>query len=403
LAAFVVLAVGCSKGAGAGNEKKGPRPEIAFPVDVKPVEARRVEYSVVATGSVDAFEEVSITSRVTGVVETVRFKEGDAVAKGAVLVEIEPRRFQLGVAQAQAAMDRALAAKADADSFLARREAMASEGVVSADELQSYRTKVATAKADEAAAKASLGLAQLNVRDAYVRAPVAGVMQTRTVRTGQYATPGVVLATILQAEPLLLRFEVAESDAVRVSTGMTAHFTIRGIAGTLDAKITHVAGSANPTSRMVPVVAEVASPPPELRPGSFAEVVIPIGAAVAAPVIPETAIRPSDKGLLSYVVENGKARQRVLSLGMRTADGLVEVRSGLKPGESLVVRGAEALSDGATVKIEARPGGSGSAAAPPGPSAAPEASGTPSAPSASAPATSSASPVPSPSSTGRAP
>ena len=333
-------------------------------MQVKPVEARQVEYTVTAVGSVDAFEQVSVTSRVTGVVETVRFKEGDRVEKGAILAEIEPRRFQLAVAQAQAQLDRASATRADAEGFLGRREKMSGEGVVSADELQTARLRVATARADEAAAKATLGIAQVNLRDAYVRAPVSGTMQTRAVSTGQFAQPGLVLGVLLRMEPMLLRFDVPEGDATRVRPDMVAKFTVQGLTGTLQAKITHVAAGANPTSRMVPVIAEVLAPPAELRPGSFAEVAVPVGATGDAPVIPETAIRPSDRGFLSFVVEGGKARQRVLTLGMRTADGLVEVRSGLKPGESLVVRGAEALSDGVAVREETRGSGGAGTAAP---------------------------------------
>ncbi len=367
--AFFVLLLtvfGCSsKGAGPGGDKKGgPPKDIAFPVSVRAVEARKVEYVVTAVGSVDAFEEVSITSRVTGVVEAVLFKEGDRVAKGAVLAEIEPRRFQLAVAQAQAQFDRAQATRADAEAFLSRREKMNGEGVVSADDMQTARTRVSTARADEAAAKATLGLAQVNLRDAYVRAPVAGTMQTRTARTGQFAQPGAQLGTILQVEPLMLRFEVPESDSGRVHPQMIARFAVHGLAKNLAAKITHVAASANPTSRMVAVIAEVVLPPSDLRPGAFAEVVVAVGGETNAPVVPETSIRPSDRGFLSFVVEDGKAKERVLTLGMRTADGLVEVRSGLKPGEALVVRGSEALADGVKVRVEA----AGAATAEPVPS-----------------------------------
>jgi multidrug efflux pump subunit AcrA (membrane-fusion protein) len=90
----------------------------------------------------------------------------------------------------------------------------------------------------------------------------------------------------------------------------------------------------------------------DLRPGAFAEVEAPVGDATAAPVIPQTAIRPSDRGFLAFVVEGEVARERVLKLGLRTADGQVEVRDGLVAGEQLVVRGAEALRDGAAVAIE---------------------------------------------------
>jgi multidrug efflux system membrane fusion protein len=67
--------------------------------------------------------------------------------------------------------------------------------------------------------------------------------------------------------------------------------------------------------------------------------------------VPETAVRPSERGFLAFVVEDGVARERVLELGLRTADGQVEIRSGLAVGEQLVVRGSEALSEGARVHV----------------------------------------------------
>jgi multidrug efflux pump subunit AcrA (membrane-fusion protein) len=70
-------------------------------------------------------------------------------------------------------------------------------------------------------------------------------------------------------------------------------------------------------------------------------------------VIPQTAVRPSERGFLAYIVEGDVARERELTLGLRTADGRVEVRSGVKPGEKLVIRGAEALQDGARVRVTA--------------------------------------------------
>ena len=103
---------------------------------------------------------------------------------------------------------------------------------------------------------------------------------------------------------------------------------------------------------MVDITANVLnSNRPELRPGAFARVTVPIGSNRQSPVIPQTAIRPSEKGFLAYTVDNGVATQRVLTLGMRTADGQVEVKDGLRAGEMLVVRGAEALRDGAKVKV----------------------------------------------------
>jgi multidrug efflux system membrane fusion protein len=327
---------------------------MQFPVEAAPVEARRVEYTLNAVGSVEAFEVVQVTARVSGVVEQVRFVEGDFVTPEQVLVEIEPERYRLAVESARATLEKAEAAKEEVEGALTRRESMMSKspGLIPGEELETWRTRVRTATAELVQAKTALNLAELNLRDALVRAPVSGTIQTRTVRTGQYVQPGAVLATLVRRDPLLLRFQIPEVDAARLRSGMIAHFSIGGIEHRFASVINSVAESADPASRMVMVTAEVRDPQrAALRPGAFAQVTIPVGETADAPVIPQIAVRASERGFLAYVVMDSVAEERVLDLGMRTADGLVEVRSGVKPGEMLVVRGWEALRNGAPVRI----------------------------------------------------
>jgi membrane fusion protein, multidrug efflux system len=357
LSAFCLLLsafVSCSKG--DAQEQRGARGRaLEFPVEARPVESRRVEYQVNAVGSLDAFERVEVTARVTGVVENVLFTEGQFVQKDRPLIEIEPQRYRLAVDAAQATLQKNLASKAEAEAGYARRQAANAKnpGLVRGEELETWRTRVQTAIAEVAQAQAALAQANLNLRDAFVRAPMPGIIQTRTVQTGQYVQPGTVLATLVRRDPLLLRFQVPEQEATPIRPGMIARFSVADDLGFNNARITHVAAAASSNSRMVDVTAEVSNPnQAALRPGAFARVVIPIGSARDAPVIPQTAIRPSERGFLAYVVENGTAKQRVLTLGMRTADGQVEVRDGVRIGEVLVVRGAEALRDGAKVRIE---------------------------------------------------
>lgn len=365
LAAALILA-SCSGGAAknAGGGKGGP---VAFPVETAPVQSRDVEYSVTAVGSVEAFEKVQVTARVPGVVEQVKFAEGETVEAGRALVEIEPLRYQLAVAAAKANVRKAEASRADAEAALARRRAVVEEnpGLIPGEEIATFATRVQTAAADVAQAASALDQAELNLRDAFVRAPVAGRIETRTVTTGQYVTPGGVLATLVRRDPLLLRFQVPSEDARSLRSGLVARFRVAGEPGEYTARLTHVAGAADVTSRMVAVTAQVDDPQRDrLRPGAFADVTVPVGGSSRAPVVPQTAIRPSEKGFLAFVVEDGKARERVLTLGLRTAEGLVEVRAGLSPGEELVVRGAEALREGFPVRIAA-PGETPDAKAPP--------------------------------------
>lgn len=352
---------------------------MAFAVEVQPVAVEAVGFSTSAVGSLEAFERVMVTARVAGVVEDVRFREGETVTAGHVLATIEPDRYALAVRAARASLERAKANESDAEAGLARREAAekATPGLIRGEEVETYRTRLASARADVAAATVQVDQALLNQRDAAVRAPIGGVIQTRDVRTGQYAQAGTLVATLLRRDPLLLRFRVTESESASLKPGAEVRFTVAGQAADRTARVTHVAAAADAASRMVDVLAEVPDPQSELRPGAFAEVVVPLGAAREAPVIPQSAVRPSERGFLAYVAAGDKASERVLVLGQRTPDGRVEVKDGLRPGEMLVVRGAEALREGASVRIV--PPNSGGPA--PGGVAPPGAEGPRSAPS----------------------
>jgi membrane fusion protein, multidrug efflux system len=346
--------IACSKEAASAAGQRGGRAAIEFPVEVIPVEAREVTYALTAVGSVDAFEQVEVTARVAGAVERVLFAEGQLVRAGQALVEIEPQRYRIAVDSARANVQRSMAEQAEAQAALARRTSANEKnpGLIRGEEIATWETRAQTAAAEVSQARAALQQAELNLRDAFVRAPVNGVVQTRQVQTGQYVPVGTVLATMVQRDPLLLRFEVQEQDAGPLVTGQEVSFRVSDLGEPFSATITHVAGSADRSSRMVAITARIDDPRRDrLTPGAFARVTIPIGSSESAPVIPQTAIRPSEKGFLAYVVEGDVARERVLTLGMRTPSGDVEVRDGIKAGERLVIRGSEALRDGAKVRV----------------------------------------------------
>ncbi len=358
LALLALGAAACGKGGAQAKSGAGPsagaRGQVAFPVEVERVQLKSLVYSVNAVGSVDAFETVQVTARVQGAVDRVLFSEGNPVKLDQVLVEIEPQRFKLAVEAAQAALEKAEAARADAEAGLNRRLAVVNQtpGLIPGEEIETWKTKVALAVSDVAQAKSALNQANLNLHDAYVRAPLTGIIQTRTVQTGQYVQTGTVLATLVRRNPLLLRFKVPEREAAQFQIGLKASFRLRNVDRDYSARIVHIAAAADTVTRLVDVTAEVSDTgDTALRPGSFAEIIIPVGSERKAPVIPQTSIRPSDKGFLAFVVTDGKAVERVLTLGMRTADGQVEVLQGLAPGETLVIRGAEALRSGAPVKL----------------------------------------------------
>jgi membrane fusion protein, multidrug efflux system len=355
--ALTAGAAGCNTSS-AGSALKQPKAanKLSYPVQVAPLEVRQVQYSVIAPGSLEAFQQVQITARVAGAVDNVKFVEGQTVKKGDPLVVIEVDRYQVAVDQAKAALDKAAASEKLAEAEVSRRQGAVAQnpGLVTGEEIATFQTQVETSKADMESARQALRVAQINLRDAYVRAPFDGAIQTRTVQQGQYLQPGAILGTLIQRDPLILRFPVTEQDAPRIKLGMKAHMTLRESPRTYDADIILVSEAADPTTRLVTVAATVDDTEHKywLRPGAFCDVSVPIGDAKQAIVVPALAVQPTEKGNVVYTVDaSNTAHLRQIQLGMYTPDGGVEVTQGLTAGDLLVVRGFEPLTEGARVQI----------------------------------------------------
>jgi membrane fusion protein, multidrug efflux system len=364
LVPFVPLAViACKKpdqatpegGGKRGGRGMGGEGGVMFAVDLLQVEKKKVDYIVTAPGTIEAFERVQVTARVAGAVDRVAFREGQEVKKGDVLVSIDGERFRLAVNSANAQLMKTQAAQKDVEAQVSRREGASEKnpGLIPGEELETFRTKVLTAKADTAVAAEALKVAELNLRDSAVRAPIEGTIQTRTVETGQYVQTGYIMATLLKSDPMLLRFQVEPAEAPRLKPGMSVGFTMRETQRSFTAKVSLVSGAADVATHMVGVTAQV--DPSEnhtywLRPGSFCDVTLDIGASRDAAVVPRTAARATDHGYVVYVAEDDVVKEIPVTLGMNSKDGWVEIRSGLTGGEWLVVRGAEALTTGARVR-----------------------------------------------------
>jgi RND family efflux transporter MFP subunit len=359
---MIALACACSKKADTpqvqGKRGAGGGGKLEYPVDVAKLEAKQMQYTVNAPGTIDAFQQVQITARVSGAVDRVTFVEGQQVKTGDVLAVIESERYQIALEQAKSTVQKATAAQGAAQAALARRQQAQKEspGLVPGEEIEQKQAAVDSANADLLAAKQAQRVAELNLRDSAVRAPIAGVVQTRTVQQGQYLQPGAVLATILQKEPMLLRFQVTEQDAPRLKTDMPVNMVLKESPREFTGKITLVADAADPTTRMVPVTAQVDQTDHQywLRPGAFCEVTVPVGAARPGIVVPALAIQPTEKGNTVYTVDDKNiAHAKIVQLGMHTADGGVELTRGVAEGDLLVVRGIDPLTDGAPVKVQA--------------------------------------------------
>jgi multidrug efflux system membrane fusion protein len=359
LVAASALAGGCGRSQGAPASAV-PAASRALRVRTAPVAVREVVYRIKALGSLEAEELVQVTAEVEGAVAVVRFDEGDKVTPQTVLVRIDPDRYRLEAERTAATYKRALADQQRAESDLKRREELAREQLVAAEELNRSQQETERLKAEASAAKAAADWAAENVRRSEVRPSRAGVINTKAVSTGQFVKSGDVLATLVDTSRLRLRFRVSEAESLRAQEGQDVAFRVAAL-GERDfvGRIYHVGEVADPASRQVEVLAWVKNPG-VLKPGFFAEVTLATEAHKEALVVPESAIQASEKGFVVYTVAEGKAQLRSVQIGLRTEDRVVEIISGLKPAETVVVEGSDRLADGMQVQEAAAAG------APPG-------------------------------------
>jgi multidrug efflux system membrane fusion protein len=345
-AAAVVVACG-----GAPASQSGRPQRQALRVRTAPVAVQDVVHQIKALGSIEAQDMVQVTAQVEGVASDVRFREGDRVSPATVLLRIDPDRHRVEAERAKALKDQAAAELGRAQADLARRESLARSQLLSTEELTRSRGENARLEAAVEVAKAAYELALQDQRRSEVRTPIAGVINTRTVDTGQFVRTGTVLATIVDVSRLRLRFKVSEAESLRARESGRVGFRVAALgARDFGARIYHVGRVADPATRQVEVLAWVDAAD-ELKPGFFAEVTLAGEKKEGALVIPESAVQASERGFVTYVVDDEKtARLRPIGLGLRTGTGVVEILSGVQAGEVVVTEGSDRLADGIPVE-----------------------------------------------------
>jgi RND family efflux transporter MFP subunit len=349
---FVFAAVALESACGGGGDPAGGRQRRqALRVRVAPVAVQDVVYQIKSLGQIEARDMVQVTAQVEGVATDVRFREGDRVGPGTVLLRIDPDRYRLEAERAEATLEQARAEQDRAGADLKRRETLATNDLLSAEELTRSRSESTRLTASVEVARAALGIAKQNLARSEVRPQVSGVINTRTVEPGEFVRAGTVLATIVDSSRLRLRFRVSEGESLRATVGGEVTFRVAPL-GPRDftARIYHVGQVADTTTRQVEVLAWIDNPG-ELKPGFFAEVTLAGERRQHALVVPEAAVQASEQGFVTYVVEGGNAHVRPIQLGLRTGTGLVEILSGLKAGEAVVTEGSDRLDDGIPVEV----------------------------------------------------
>jgi membrane fusion protein (multidrug efflux system) len=349
---FVLVGVVAALLASACSEPAGPPAIVAPPVVVERVEAHRIEDRIEATGQLLAPSQAAVASQVGGQITRIARDEGDALAAGDLVIEIDPERRQLEVDSARALLAQAEAQTGETARELERIERLHKQGVASEARLDEARTALRSMQASRDALRAQLGMSARSLKDSSVTAPFAGFVARRYVSEGEYVTPGQTLFDLVALDPIEVEFHVSERDSGRVALGASVEVRVAPFPEeSFRAVVTLVSPTIDAATRTLRVEASLANPDGRLRPGLFARADLGVAVREGVAMIPEEAVLQRADGPVAFrLVDQNQVERRALELGVVRA-GRIEVRNGLRVGDHVVVRGQGELMHGSVVSV----------------------------------------------------
>ena len=353
-AVALVAAVSCGK---TGNQAGAPSETFgAAPVKVFKVRRERITEKITYTGTLEAWNKINITPEVGGKIARIHVQEGDRVAKGQLLAELETESIRLQLKQAEAGVAVAEASHADALRNKERMDRLIKENAVSEMQREKIQLAYDAAAAQLEQAQAGLNLARHALDVSIMKAPFAGVISSKNAEVGDVINPmmggfgggaGGVL-TLMDYSKIKIAVAISSEDIGRIRKGQEAVLRVGAIPGRdFRGTVRVVNLTADPLSKKFGVEVVIDNPDATLRPGTFGDLVFEVQSHENALVVPQKAIL---ENAYVFIAEGGKAVKKNVALGLQNTT-MVEVLDGLAEGALVVVEGNFGLEEGAAVQV----------------------------------------------------
>lgn len=324
-------AAGATRGPGDGEER-------VVPVEISVARLETAARSVSATGTVEPIRSVGINSQLSGAVLRVTVEEGDRVAPGTLLAQLDSRELEAQLASAEAALE---VARRAAD----RAERLRAQRIITDAEYERDQAALTAARAARDQLRTRVGFAT-------VRAPIAGLVIEKRVERGDIVSAQTRLFTLADVSTLVVRVPVSELDVTALREGTSVDVTLDALPGRdITGRIRRIFPAADTASRLVPVeVALIGAGSRAVKPGFLARVRFHLDPRENVLMVPDRALVENSGGAAVFVVRGEQATLRRVRRG-GTYDGRVEILDGIAAGDTVVVAGNTMLRDGATVRV----------------------------------------------------
>lgn len=361
--ACAALLGACGKGESgpAGAPAGGPGGASApIPAKVLTVAPRRVPILIETVGQVEGSKEIEVRARVTGILQKRLYSEGELVRADAQLFQIDPAPYEIALAQARAQQAQERARNEQARREAGRLEKLVAERAISQKEYDDASTGVKLSNAALAAAEANVRQAELNLSYTLVRAPVSGVTGRLARSEGSLVSAGQessLLTTIVQLNPIWVRFSLSESDSAKLPGGKFRRQGSAEVRLTLPdgspysgrGRVNFAATQIDPRLATQQVRAEFDNPEAKLLPGQFVRVQLAAGERDNVFLVPQTAVMQTEKGHMVFIVgPDGKAAVRPVQAGDWIGQDWL-ILSGLQAGDRVVLDNLLKLRPGVPV------------------------------------------------------
>jgi membrane fusion protein, multidrug efflux system len=361
LAAGLGLMVSVAAAAGCGRGDAGAAAaEVATPA----IEIGRENVVTVATGDISvgplisgelrAQREATVRAELGGSVLSVSAEEGQPIKQGALLARIDSRTQQDAYQSAQSMVHSAEEALALAERELARTERLVKAGALAERDLESAKNTATSLRAQRDDAKTRAVSAQKSLDDATVHAPISGLVARKRVNAGDVVSLGTELYTIIDPSSMRLEASVSSEQLGDVHIGAPVTFDVRGYPGQhFEGKVERLGAVADPVTRQVPIFVTIPNAGGRLLSGLFAEGRV-LREARRALVVPVTAVNlRGDPWVLR--VRDGKAERVAVTIGLHDEQTeRVELLSGVKEGDVLLLGAAQGMTPGTPVRFRER-------------------------------------------------